>query len=40
MIELKNVNFEYGSAEGAAGGIGETVSNGSLKNIRLKINES
>ncbi len=39
MIELKNVTFEYGSAEGAAGGIGETVSNGSLKNINLKINE-
>ncbi len=39
MIELKNVSFEYGSAEGAAGGIGETVSNGSLKNINLRINE-
>ena len=39
MIELKNVTFEYGSAEGAAGGIGETVSNGSLKNINLRINE-
>ena len=39
MIELKNVTFEYGSSEGAAGGIGETVSNGSLKNINLKINE-
>lgn len=39
MIELKNVTFEYGSFEGAAGGIGETVSNGSLKNINLKINE-
>ena len=39
MIELKNVTFEYGSAEGAAGGIGEPVSNGSLKNINLKINE-
>ena len=39
MIELKNVTFEYGSAEGAAGGIGETVSNGSLKNINIKINE-
>lgn len=39
MIELKNVTFEYGSAEGAAGGIGETVSNGSLKNINRKINE-
>ena len=39
MIELKNVTFEYGSVEGAAGGIGETVSNGSLKNINLKINE-
>lgn len=39
MIELKNVTFEYGSSEGAAGGIGEPVSNGSLKNINLKINE-
>lgn len=39
MIELKNVTFEYGSSEGAAGGIGETISNGSLKNIKLKINE-
>ena len=39
MIELKNITFEYGSSEGAAGGIGETVSNGSLKNINLKINE-
>jgi len=39
MIELKNVTFEYGSAEGAAGGTRETVSNGSLKNINLKINE-
>ena len=38
MIELKNVTFEYGSAEGAAGGIGETVSNGSLKNINLRKN--
>ena len=39
MIELKNVTFEYGSSEGAAGGIGETISNGSLKNINLKIND-
>lgn len=39
MIELKNVTFEYGSSEGAVGGIGEPVSNGSLKNINLKINE-
>ncbi|MBQ1711446.1 MAG: energy-coupling factor ABC transporter ATP-binding protein [Treponema sp.] len=43
MIELKNVTFEYNSGEGlergSAGGIGETVSNGSLKNINLKINE-
>ena len=39
MIELKNVTFEYGSFEGAAGGIGETISNGSLKNINLRINE-
>lgn len=39
MIELKNATFEYGSAEGAAGGIGETISNGSLSNINLQINE-
>ena len=41
MIELKDVSFEYNSGEGlergSAGGIGETVSNGSLKNINLKI---
>ncbi|MCR5284272.1 MAG: ABC transporter ATP-binding protein [Treponema sp.] len=43
MIELKDVSFEYNSGEGlergSAGGIGETVSNGSLKNINLKIND-
>ena len=43
MIELKDVSFEYNSGEDlercSAGGIGETVSNGSLKNINLKINE-
>ena len=43
MIELKDVSFEYNSGEGlergSAGGIGETVSNGSLKNINLTIND-
>ncbi len=43
MIELNNVSFAYSSGEGiergAAGGIGETASNGSLRNINLKINE-
>ena len=37
MIELKNVNFEYGNAEGAAGAVGETVSNGSLRGVNLSI---
>ena len=37
MIELKNVNFEYGSTEGAAGAVGETVSNGSLCGVNLSI---
>ena len=39
MIELKNVSFEYGSAEGAAGAVGETVSNGSLRGVNLSIAE-
>ncbi len=43
MIELKNISFTYSSEKGAergsAGGIGETVSNGSLKNINLKISD-
>ena len=37
MIELKNINFEYGSAEGMAGGIGEKFSNGSLHGINLSV---
>ncbi|MCR4743141.1 MAG: energy-coupling factor ABC transporter ATP-binding protein [Treponema sp.] len=41
MIELKNVYLNYSSGEGfehgAAGGVGEKVSNGSLKNINLTI---
>ena len=43
MIELKNVSFTYGSEngieKGAAGGVGETVSNGSLNNINLSITD-
>ena len=39
MIELKNVTFEYGSAEGAAGGIDEKVSNGSLCGVNLSVTE-
>ena len=39
MIELKNVSFEYGSAEGAAGAVGEAVSNGSLRGVNLSIAE-
>lgn len=43
MIELKNINLEYcfgeGLENGAAGGLGETVSNGSLNNINLTIND-
>ena len=43
MIELKNVSFTYGSEngieKGAAGGVGETVSNGSLNNINLSIKD-
>ena len=37
MIELKNVNFEYGSAEGMAGRIGEKFSNGSLHGVNLSV---
>ncbi len=43
MIELKNVTFKYASGDrlenGAAGGIGETISNGSLNDVSLKIND-
>ena len=43
MIELNNVSFTYSSGEGiergAAGGVGERSSNGSLCNINLKIEE-
>ncbi|MCR4733384.1 MAG: energy-coupling factor ABC transporter ATP-binding protein, partial [Treponema sp.] len=43
MIELKNVNFTYYSGQGyengAAGGVGETISNGSLNNINLTIKD-
>ncbi len=43
MIELKNINLEYCSGEGfengAAGGVGEIISNGSLKDINLTIND-
>ncbi len=41
MIELKNISFEYSAGEGiesgAAGGVGEKIANGSLKNIDLSI---
>ncbi len=41
MIELKNVNFEYvksdGGEKGAAGGVGETVWNGSLHDVNLSV---
>ena len=37
MIELKNVNFEYGSAEGMASRIGEKFSNGSLHGVNLSV---
>jgi len=41
MIELKKVSFSYGSGNGiergAAGGVGETVSNGNLNDINLSI---
>ena len=43
MIELKNISFTYktgeGTGRGAAGGIGEKSSNGSLTNINLKIKD-
>jgi len=43
MIEFKNVNFTYYSGQGyengAAGGVGETISNGSLNNINLTIKD-
>ena len=37
MIELKNVNFKYTSAEGAAGGLDEKLSNGSLRGVNLSV---
>jgi len=37
MVELKNVNFEYTSTEGAAGGIDEKISNGSLRGVNLSV---
>ena len=43
MIELKNVTFKYASGDGlengAAGGLGEESSNGSLKDLNLKIQD-
>ncbi|MDD5928705.1 MAG: energy-coupling factor ABC transporter ATP-binding protein [Spirochaetales bacterium] len=39
MIELKNVSFKYLSAEGAAGGIDEKISNGSLRGVNLSVND-
>ena len=43
MIELKNVTFEYsagdGIEKGAAGGIDEKISNGSLRGINLSVAE-
>ena len=43
MIEFKNVTFTYSCGEGiesgAAGGVGETVSNGNLVNINLTIKD-
>ncbi len=43
MIELKNVTFEYsagdGIEKGAAGGVGEEISNGSLRGINLSVAE-
>ena len=43
MIELNNISFTYktgeGTERGAAGGIGEKSSNGSLTNINLKIRD-
>ena len=37
MVELKNVNFEYTSTEGAAGGIDEKISNGNLRGVNLSV---
>ena len=43
MIELKNVSFEYSAGDGiergAAGAVGETVSNGSLRGLNLSVAE-
>ena len=43
MIELKNVTFEYsigdGIEKGSAGGIGEKISNGSLRGVNLSVAE-
>ena len=39
MIELKNVSFKYLSAEGAAGGIDEKISNGNLRGVNLSVND-
>ena len=43
MVELKNVNFEYNSGDGiergAAVAVGETVSNGSLRDLNLSVTE-
>ncbi|WP_022933046.1 ABC transporter ATP-binding protein [Treponema bryantii] len=43
MVELKNVTFEYNSGEGlergSAGGIGEKISNGSLRGVNLSVTE-
>ena len=43
MVELKNVTFKYASGDGlekgAAGGLGEESSNGSLKDLNLKIQD-
>ena len=41
MIELKDLRFTYSSGEdginGAAGGVGESVSNGSLRDVSLSV---
>ena len=43
MVELKNVNFEYNSGDGiergAAGGLDEKISNGSLRGLDLSVAE-
>ena len=43
MIELKNINFTYGSGngveKGSAGGVGETIWNGSLHDVNLTVAE-